>query len=99
MPISDTRDIAAGVIAALDSDRAVGQAMNLGTEEAIRFDDAVAILKRHTGLPVVTVRLPVAAVDYSTSRARAIELLGVRPKWTFAAMVEDAVCARRQGAA
>jgi len=94
MPISDARDIAAGVIAALDNDRADGQVMNLGVDEAIRFDDAVALLQKHTGLPVVDVRLPVPAVNYATSRARAIEILGVRPQWTFQRMVEDAAARR-----
>lgn len=90
MPITDTRDIAAGVIAALDSDRATGQVMNLGAEEAIRIDEAVAILQRHTRLPAVEVVLPIPAVSYVTSRARAIEILGIRPQWGFERMVEDA---------
>ncbi|MBN9061990.1 MAG: nucleoside-diphosphate sugar epimerase [Rhizobiales bacterium 65-9] len=94
MPISDARDIAAGVIAALDSDRADGQVMNLGVDEAIRFDEAVALLQKHTGLPAVDVRFPVPAVNYATSRARAIEILGVRPQWTFQRMVEDAAARR-----
>ncbi|WP_342364287.1 NAD(P)-dependent oxidoreductase [Terrarubrum flagellatum] len=95
MPISDARDIAAGVIAALDSERAIGQVMNLGTEESIRFDQAVAILQRHTGLPAVEVVLPSPAVNYAASRARAIEILGVRPQWTFERMVADAVARSR----
>lgn len=90
MPISDARDIATGVVAALDSDRAVGRTMNLGTEEAISFDEAIAILQRHTKLRIVEVMLPVPAVNYVTSRSRAIEILGVRPQWTFARMVEYA---------
>lgn len=94
MPIGDARDIAAGVVAALDSDRAVGQTMNLGAEEAIRFDDAVAVLQKHTKLPAVEVKLPQPAVNYSTSRARAIEILGLRPQWTFARMVADAARSR-----
>lgn len=96
MPITDTRDIAAGVIAALDSPRAIGQVMNLGTEEAIRIDDAIAILQRHTKLPAVEVTLPIPAVNYQTSRARAIEILGIRPQWTFERMVADAVGAGRK---
>lgn len=95
MPITDTRDLVAGVVAALDSSNAVGMVLNLGTEEAIAFDDAVAHLKAVTGLPVVDVRLPVAAVNYVTCRKAAIEALGVRPRWTFAAMVEDAAWAAR----
>lgn len=99
MPITDTRDIAAGVIAALDSERAVGQVMNLGSEDVLSIDQAIALIQPHTGLDVVEVTLPIAAVNYSTSRARAIELLGVRPQWSFARMVEEAAQARRATAA
>jgi UDP-glucose 4-epimerase len=99
MPITDTRDLVAGIIAAIDSPNAVGRTLNLGTEEAIAFDEAVAHLQAVTGLPIVDVRLPVAAVDYVTCRKAAIEALGVRPRWTFAAMVEDAAwTARLKGA-
>ena len=95
MPITDTRDIVAGLIAALDSPAAVGRTLNLGTEEAIAFDVAVTHLQRATGLPVVDVTLPIPAVDYTTSRRAAIDTLGVAPAWTFARMVEDAM--RRRG--
>jgi nucleoside-diphosphate-sugar epimerase len=95
MPIADSRDICAGVLQALDSDRAVGQVMNLGPDEAVSFDHAVAVLHQATGLPVVEARLPMAAVDYVTSRARAREILGYRTRWNFAEMVADAL--RRRG--
>jgi UDP-glucose 4-epimerase len=96
MPITDTRDIVEGVVRALDSDRAIGQTLNLGTEEAVRFDEAVAMLQAVIHLPVVDVRLPGAAMNYSTSRARAIEVLEHRPAWTFKRMVEDAVASRER---
>jgi UDP-glucose 4-epimerase len=90
MMIADARDIADGVLKALDSDRAVGQALNLGPDEPIRFDAAVALLADATGLPVVRVDMPGPAVDFATSNARARDVLGFRPRWTFAAMVADA---------
>lgn len=90
MPIADARDICGGVLLALDSERAVGQTLNLGPDEAVRFDEAVELLREVTGLPVADVTLPVAAVDYVTSRARAREILGYRTQWPFAAMVRDA---------
>jgi len=95
MPITDTRDIVAGLVAALDSTAAVGRTLNLGTEESIAFDVAVSHLQRAIGLPVVDVTLPIPAVDYTTSRKAAIDTLGVAPAWTFGAMVEDAL--RRRG--
>jgi UDP-glucose 4-epimerase len=95
MPITDTRDIVAGLVAALENPAAAGHTLNLGTPDAIRFDEAVALLQRATGLAVVDVVLPVPAVDYVTSRTAAIDVLGVTPQWSFARMVEDA--ARRRG--
>ena len=91
MPITDTRDIVAGLIASLEVPGAAGHTLNLGTQESIGFDEAVAILHRATGLPVVDVVLPVPAMNYQTSREAAIAVLGVAPQWTFAKMVEDAL--------
>lgn len=96
MPITDTRDLVGGILAAVDSPRADGLTLNLGTEEAIAFDEAVAILHEATGLPVVDVTLPVPAVDYVTCRKASIAALGYRPRWTFRAMVADALAARRE---
>jgi UDP-glucose 4-epimerase len=87
--IADARDIADGVLA-LDSGRAVGQTMNLGPDAPVRFDEAASLLATATGLPIVRVNLPGPTVDYATSNARARELLGFRPRWTFAEMVADA---------
>ena len=80
MMIADTRDIADGVIAALDSERAVGETMNLGPDAPVRFDEAVARLAEATHLPVASVRMPGPAVDYVTSNRRAREILGYRPR-------------------
>lgn len=95
MMIADARDIADGVVLALDRGVAVGQTLNLGPDAPIRFDDAVALLADATGLPTLRVAMPGAAVDYATSNARARDVLGFRPRWTFAAMVADAVSRRR----
>ena len=91
MMFADSRDIAAGVLLALDAPRAVNATLFLGPDEATPLDVAVAALEARIGLPVVRANLPGPAVDYTTSNARARELLGFRPRWTFAAMVEDAV--------
>jgi len=69
--------------------------MNLGPDEAVSFDHAIAVLQRVTGPPVVEARLPVQAVDYVTSRARAREILGYRTRWNFEGMETDAL--RRRG--
>ena len=68
--------------------------MYLGPDESTSLDAAVALLHAKTGLPVVRAHLPGPPVDYATSNARARELLGFRPRWTFAAMVDDAMRGR-----
>lgn len=90
MMIADARDIAAGVVLALDSQGAVGMTLNLGPDEPVTFDDAVRELQQVTGLRAVRARMPGPPVDYVTSNARAREVLGFRPRWTFAAMCRDA---------
>jgi len=94
MPIADARDIADGVVLALDASRALNATIYVGPDEATSLDEGVALLKAKTGLPVVRAHLPGPAVNYATSNARARELLGFRPRWTFAAMVDDAARGR-----
>ena len=93
MMIADARDIAEGVVLAIEAPRAENATMYLGPDEATALDDAVALLEVKTGLPAVRARLPGPAVNYTTSNGRARELLGFRPRWNFASMVEDAVTA------
>jgi UDP-glucose 4-epimerase len=94
MMIADTRDIVDGILLALDSPKAIGRTVNLGPDRPIAFDEAIECLRKATGLPVVRVKMPGPAVNYVTSNALARELLRFRPRWTFAAMVDDAVKAR-----
>jgi UDP-glucose 4-epimerase len=89
MMIADVRDIADGVVLALDSPGALNSALNLGPDEPIAFDRAVELLRARTGLPVVRARMPGPPVNYATSNERARELLGFRPRFTFAAMVSE----------
>jgi len=96
MMIADARDIADGVVLALDAPAAVGATLNLGPDEPITFDEAVRVLQEVTGLRAVRARMPGPAVDYVTSNAQAREVLGFRPRWSFAAMVADAA-RRRSG--
>jgi UDP-glucose 4-epimerase len=93
MMIADARDIAEGVVLAIDAPRAQNATIFLGPDEATPLDAAVALLANRTGLPVVRANLPGPAVNYTTSNARARELLGFRPRWTFASMIEDAFAA------
>ena len=91
MAIADARDIADGVVLALDAPGALNATIYVGPDDSTPLDEGVALLRARTGLPVVRARLPGPAVDYATSNARARELLGFRPQWTFAKMVDDAM--------
>lgn len=90
MMFADARDIAAGVVLAVDAPRAENATIFLGPDEATTLDAAVALLAGRTRLPVVRANMPGPAVNYTTSNARARELLGFHPRWNFAAMIEDA---------
>jgi len=89
MTIADVRDIVEGVVLALDTPGALNTTLNLGPDAPIAFDRAVELLRERTGLPVVRACMPGLPVNYATSNARARELLGFRPRFTFAAMVSE----------
>ena len=90
MMFADTRDIADAVMLAIDAPRAQNATIFVGPDEATSLDSAVALLAARTRLPVVRAYMPGPAVNYTTSNARARELLGLRPRWAFASMVDDA---------
>ena len=90
MHITDTRDMVQGLLLALESDRAAGGIFNLGATEPVDFAQALPAMAEITGLPVVTVDLPGAGVDYQTSNARIRETLGFEPEWTIDRMLQEA---------
>lgn len=90
MHITDTRDMVKGLLLALESDRAAGGIFNLGATDPVDFAQALPAMAEITGLPVVTVDLPGAGVDYQTSNARIRETLGFEPEWTIDRMLQEA---------
>lgn len=90
MHITDTRDMVKGLLLALESDRAAGGIFNLGATNPVDFAQALPAMAEITGLPVVTVDLPGAGVDYQTSNARIRETLGFEPEWTIDRMLQEA---------
>lgn len=90
MHITDTRDMVKGLLLALESDRAAGGIFNLGATDPVDFAQALPAMSEITGLPVVTVDLPGAGVDYQTSNARIRETLGFEPEWTIDRMLQEA---------
>ncbi|WP_128255701.1 NAD-dependent epimerase/dehydratase family protein [Falsirhodobacter deserti] len=96
MHITDTRDMVAGILLALDHPAAAGQTFNLGADMPVDFGDLLPRMSQATGLPLVTVDLPGDGVYYETSNARIRDKLGFRTEWTIDRMLEEACLARRQ---
>lgn len=96
MHISDTRDMVAGVLLALDHPDAAGGVFNLGSDDPVDFAELLPRMASLTGLPVVTVDLPGAGVYYRTSNERIRNRLGFTAQWTMGRMLEEAAVARRR---
>jgi UDP-glucose 4-epimerase len=96
MHITETRDMVAGVLLALDHPDAAGGVFNLGTDEPVDFATLLPQMAARTGLPVVPVDFPGAGVYYHTSNARIRNTLGFEARWTMERMLDEAMAARRQ---
>ncbi|MDH3664790.1 MAG: NAD(P)-dependent oxidoreductase [Alphaproteobacteria bacterium] len=98
MHITDTRDMVAGLLLALDHPAAAGEVFNLGATEPVDFEPLISAMSQITGYPVVSVDLPGPGVFYETSNRRIREVLGYAPEWTIERMLEDAAAAREKRA-
>jgi UDP-glucose 4-epimerase len=94
MHITETRDTAAGIVLAMESDKAAGEAFNIGYDEPVAFEEAIPLMSKLTGLPFVEARLPGQAVHYRTSNLKARHHLGYRPEWSLERMLREAQEAR-----
>ncbi|WP_312794609.1 NAD(P)-dependent oxidoreductase [Tianweitania sp.] len=94
MHITETRDMVAGVLLALDHPAAVGGTFNLGSDEPVDFADIVPLMSELTELPIVTVDLPGAGVYYHTSNELIRRTLGFSAEWTVKRMLSEAAPAR-----
>lgn len=95
MHITDTRDMTAGLMLALDHPDAAGDVFNLGATDPVDFPRLIADMSEITGFPVVTVDLPGAGVYYHTSNEKIRKVLGFKPEWTIDRMVCMAAQARK----
>jgi UDP-glucose 4-epimerase len=95
MHITDTRDMAKGILIALDHPDARGGTFNLGATEPVDFAELLPRMAAITGLPIVTVDLPGAGVYYHTSNRLIRDRLGFEPEWTIDRMLDEAARARR----
>ena len=95
MHITETRDMVAGLMLALEHPAAAGETFNLGATEPVDFQPLIRAMARVTGLPVVTADLPGPGVHYHTSNAHIRNTLGFVPSWSIDQMLEEAAAARR----
>lgn len=95
MHITETRDMAKGVLLGLDHPDATSGTFNLGATEPVDFAELVPRMAAITGLLVVTVDLPGAGVYYHTSNRLIRDRLGFEPEWTIDRMLDEAARARR----
>ncbi|RVP07629.1 NAD-dependent epimerase/dehydratase family protein, partial [Sinorhizobium meliloti] len=91
MHITDTRDMAQGVLLALTHQKAARGIFNLGASEPVDFAQILPVMAQMTGLPLLTVDLPGAGVWYHTSNQRIRETLGFEPDWPIMRMLDEAV--------
>ena len=96
MHITDTRDMAAGILLALDHPAAAGGIFNLGTDEPVDFGELLPKMAALTRLPIATIDFPGDGVYYHTSNKRIKNVLGFEPQWTMDRMLEEASAARRR---
>jgi len=99
MGILATPDLAAGVVLALEAQTTGHEVIGLGPDEPTDLGVFARELAEAAGLRTVEVTLPVTAPSYSTSNAKARELLGFRPQIGRAEFVRRAVEARRGASA
>jgi nucleoside-diphosphate-sugar epimerase len=85
---TDVRDSVAGIVLALESEAAVGEAFNIVGPAPTTWVEAVKYLSLHRGVPWRTATVPIRqATEISTAKARGV--LGYVPKYDFYRAVDD----------
>jgi UDP-glucose 4-epimerase len=90
----DARDVAHGLVCALESPAAVGEAFNVAAPAPISFLEAAAVLGERLGTEPLSWQAPVRWV-YDLSIAKAKSLVGYRPHWGIVEMIDGALAFRR----
>jgi len=96
MHITETRDMVAGILLALDHPDAAGGIFNLGADEPADFAELLPRMAALTGYPIVPVDFPGEGVYYHTSNERIRNVLGFKAEWTMDRMLNEAAAARQQ---
>jgi UDP-glucose 4-epimerase len=92
---NDARDVAHGLICALQAPEALGESFNLGAPEPFLFPQGAALLAELTGRKLLDIRLPVRwQYDHAIGKAKA--WISYRPRGDLLTMMRSAQ-AYRQG--
>ena len=89
----DARDVAHGIVCALEADAAVGEVFNISAPRPITYPEAAAIMAEVTGMEVLEYRAPVRWV-FDLDNTKAKTQIGYRPRWGIREMIEDAMSFR-----
>lgn len=88
--LSDVRDTVDGAILAMEHPSAVGQDFNIVGPSTTAYDTGARILGKRLGLPVHIVKLPMRWY-FEVSTAKARQVLGYQPQWTYERMLDSAI--------
>lgn len=91
---NDARDVAHGLVCALERPEALGESFNLGAPEPFLFPVAARLLAELTGRRPLEIRLPVQwRYDHSIAKARS--WIGYQPRGDLQAMMRSAIAVQR----
>lgn len=91
---NDARDVAHGLVCALERPEALGESFNLGAPEPFLFPAGARLLAELTGRRPLEIRLPVQwRYDHSTAKARS--WIGYDPRGDLQAMMRSAIAVQR----
>ncbi len=92
--VVDVRDVVHGLICALESDGAPGEAFNLAAPSPVSVVEGARYLAQASDRPYVELRVPqLERQEISTAKARA--LIGYRPEYDFHRMADSALAFER----
>jgi nucleoside-diphosphate-sugar epimerase len=89
----DARDVAGGIVRALESEGAVGGTFNLSGPRAVPYPEAAGILAELTGAAILHFRTPVRWM-YDLDSTKARTSIGYAPTWGIREMIEGALAFR-----
>jgi UDP-glucose 4-epimerase len=89
----DARDVAHGLICAMISEAAVGEAFNISAPTPITYTEGAAVMSEVTGMPILNYRAPVRWV-YDCDNTKARSWIGYQPRWGVREMIMDALAIR-----